>query len=501
MTKRNDKSQKILFYATLFIYLFLTFRIAYSLLTTSIYSDILRVLFILMSFTLIPLLFLISRKNFNLFEPVYLYVYFFALGYIFTTYYIINDVNLDVFHSLNYEITDSSTVIVMYILTIGISCFYIGYLLSDMLHKNKKFTFLNLNKVDPYTKHFKVIAFLYSITLLFRVYGYATGFLGSTAASSDVQLPNIPMISVFYFLSNNWYLFFAYFALLSFLSKKYLKIFLIVSLFEFSFTLLSGNRRDIVVMAMVYLAAYWYVNRVFPWKKIIIPAIIILFVFLPISTVYGYYLANNLHTNLSVGDTISYLSNGFAYFISSTDKKSILDFVIFPIVQSYNLLSNTCIAYTQFYMHHIEFGPIGIHSFLGSLLPSFLNPDKQAYARHFFNLYGQVALNYKVDYSNLTITFPTEMIMSYGISGVYIGMFVMGYFMNLFYKYLNAKNTPLFFRIFYIGNIAFFSYGLNGNWLGGDMMLTYRLLIYCVLFYALYKILLFKYRKVNIIPK
>jgi hypothetical protein len=248
-------------------------------------------------------------------------------------------------------------------------------------------------------------------------------------------------------------------------------------------------------MALSYLATYWYVNHIFPWKKIIIPTIFVLFVFLPVSTVYGYYLANNIGTSLSFVDTLSYLGDAVSYFFNSNNKSSLLDFVVFPIVQSFNLLWNTCVGYTQFYMQNIELGPIGIHSFLGQLLPTFLNPDKHEYSRQFLQMYGDVAYIKAREHSTLTITFATEMIISYGVIGLFIGQFIIGFMMNMFYKYMNNSNTPIFFQIYYISNIVFFSYGLNGNWLGGDMTLTYRLLTYFLIMYIGYRFLLILFNK------
>jgi hypothetical protein len=494
---KKDKSQKYLFYGSLLIYVFLVFKIIYGIYTITIYEDLFIALFVLTSVTFIPLLLLIARRNFNLFEPIYIYIHFFAIFYIYSTYYILNndDVAVKLFQSVKFEVSDPSTVTVIYLLAISIIFLYIGYILSNFLHRSKIFSFLDKNKMYLYEKYFNISIILYIVIVLFRFYGYGAGFLGSTANESGIDVSNIPMISLFYFLSNNWYIFFTYFCILSFSSSKYYKIFITVFLLEFLFSMMSGNRRYIIVMAFSYLAVYWYVNHMFPWKKIIIPSVFILFVFLPISTIYGYYLANNIGTSLTMIDSLGYLLDAGSYFFNTDDKSLMFNYIFFPIVQSFNLLSNVTIAYTEFYLNDLALGPIGIKSFLGQLVPTFLNPDKHDYSRQFLQLYGDNAYIKSREHSTLSISFATEMIISYGIIGIFIGHFIIGFLMNLFYKYLNNIHTPIFFQIFYISNLFFFSYGLNGNWLGGDMVLTYRLLVYFVVVYIFYKFLLLQFKK------
>jgi len=461
------------------------------LLIDTIYSEVYIALFILLTTITLPLVYLIARKNFNLFEPIYSYIYFFTLAFVYTTFYVLEDTG-SLFKSLNFDISDSTTPTVIYLISFSIICFYIGYMFSNILHKDKKFHYFNEVDIENFKSYIGIVSVLYLITILFRFYGYSNGFLGSTASETGIKPPNIPMISAFYFLSNNWYVFFTYFAVISFSSNKYFKIFMVVLALEFLFTMISGNRRFAITIILSYLASYWYIHRMFPWKKMLLPSVLILFVFLPISTVYGYFLANNIGVSVSFFDTVGYLYDSVFFLIESPNGKSIFDYVLFPIVQSFNLLWNTCVAYTQFYLNEIQIGAVGVKSFLGQLLPTILNPEKHTYSRQFLQMYGDYAYVVPREHSTLSINFLSEMIISYGVYGMFIGMFIIGFLMNFFYKIFNTKTTPPLFRIYFISNIVFFSYGLSGNWIGGDLILTYRLLIYFVILYAFYKILLIK---------
>jgi len=327
---------------------------------------------------------------------------------------------------------------------------------------------------------------LYIFSIIFRIYGYGEGFMGSTVGQSNITLPSIPFISFFMFISNIWFIYFGFYSLLSFSSKKYRKIFLLFLIIEIFFTVISGNRRDMLTILLIYLASMWYNKGVFPWKKVAKWGVVILVVFIPVTTIYGYSLAYNTGENPNINDILVLFKNSLNILFKSGIDFSLFHFIFFPFIQSYSGLPNVSIGFTEFYQKNLTFGAIGLTNFTKMILPTFLAPDKHYYAREFINLYGYHALTYHIIYSPLTILFPTEMLMSYGIISLFIGMFFLGFLMNSIYKIFNSYKSPLIYRVFYISSIPFFSYQLNASWLLGDLITPLRLIFYLILFRFFY---------------
>lgn len=440
-------------------------------------------LIILLFSIFVPLLLLIKRRNFDMFEPIYLFGYFFSLLYLFTSIYIYNYSSTTLFTSLRFDPLDDVNFYLILYLSFSIIMLYLGYYISSRIHKNRKTGRLNSTKLTSFNKYMFP---LYILSISFRIYGYVEGFMGSTVGQTNVTLPSIPFISILIFISNIWFIYFGFYSLLSFSSKKYMRLFLLFLIIEIFFVVISGNRRDILKILIIYLASMWYTKGVFPWKKLAKWGAVVLIVFLPITTIYGYLLSYNIGKNLNLNDILVILKNSSNILFKGGNDFSFFDLIFFPIIQSYNGLYNVSIAFTEFYQKNLMFGAIGLTNFTKMILPTFLAPDKHYYAREFINLYGHYAMTYTSNYSPLTILFPTEMLMSFGIISLFIGMFLLGFFMNSIYKIFNSHNSPLIYRTFYISSIPYFSYGLNSSWLLGDIITPLRLIFYLILFRFFY---------------
>ena len=104
-------------------------------------------------------------------------------------------------------------------------------------------------------------------------------------------------------------------------------------------------------------------------------------------------------------------------------------------------------------------------------------------------MFSEKALSYSVKYSNLTFTAQSGQMLSFGVYGVLIGMFFQGVISNLLFRKFNSVKTPFFLRIIYLGLLFKFTVNFNSSFLVSDLLFGFRLLIYAIIVYTLYKIL------------
>jgi hypothetical protein len=80
------------------------------------------------------------------------------------------------------------------------------------------------------------------------------------------------------------------------------------------------------------------------------------------------------------------------------------------------------------------------------------------------------------------------MIISFGFWGLFLGMFILGFIMFYIFKSLFYSNNIMFI-ILYLGLFPYFSFYLNGSFVGGDFIFALRVLIYVFLINVVYKFL------------
>jgi hypothetical protein len=219
-----------------------------------------------------------------------------------------------------------------------------------------------------------------------------------------------------------------------------------------------------------------------------------LFILFPIVTIFGYSLNN--YGAIKIDEFSILISDTFLFFSSLSITEILEKYIYFPILEL-NMFSTLSIAYTEFALKDIQWGLVGIEHLLSDLMPSFLF-DREFSPRYYYQIYADQALRYHVDYSFLTFTFQQEMILGFGLHAVLIGMFFQGILINLIFYKFNNYNSPVFFRIIYIGLFYRFSFGFNSGLLTSDMTTPLRVIIYACIFYAVIntlKIRKFKYEK------
>jgi len=435
----------------------------------------------------IPLFINIRKKNFFLFEPKNIIPLWFSGMYYISSIPIYSvKYPREFFRTLLFNPLDKDNITIFYILSLGILLFYIGYgLVSILLSKRRKINYsISLTEIIKYkTTIFRI--YLFSVS--FRVFGYLSGFMGSLSASNGANnnLPNIPFISVFFFIANSWVIYFFYYASISFSSKKNRNIFLFFLFFEFIFMLLSGHRRYLVVILFLYALAFYIVNNYLPigkTLKYVIPFLIFVF---PFITIYGYLLPTL--DNYGFISLLDLLSSTLSRLTSISFLDILNDYLLGPILESFNYFSNVGIAYTEFTQKGIAWGAVGPENLLNKLIPSFIYPSSFD-ERVYYQIFSETAMSYRVDYSNLTFTAQSEQMLSFGITGVLFGMFLQGVVSSFLFRIFNSVKTPFFLRLVYLGLLFKFSINFCSGLLVSDLVLAFRLLFYAIIVYFFYKI-------------
>jgi hypothetical protein len=443
-----------------------------------------------------PIYFFIIHKSFNPFAPIFTFVLFFFILYVATSALIYNSKDFYAFGGINYSILERRNTDYLYQLGLSILFFYFGYYISVIVFFKNNFHQVSFSdsKILLKKRHYKIVIILYIFSIFFRALGYYFGFMGSTIKNDD-NLPSVPFISLFFFLSNLWYLYIGFIMFYIFQNKiKYKYVFLIL-LLELVFIVLSGDRRMFLNLLFSTLLPFLFLGFKFPKKYVFVVISFFLLIYLPLTTAYGKVFANNPNLNLDFQTLVTVFQ--FSFENSDISVSASIKTSYNAILESFNGLYNYHIGYINYLDKDIRLGPIGIQNILVKLVPGLLNLDKNSFGRNIENAFGDHAFLYKVDYSYLNIYFPTEMIISYGFWGLFLGMFFLGFMMFYIFKSLfYSKN--LFFLVLYLGLYPYFSFYLNGSFVGGDFIFALRVLIYVFLVNIFLKFLYNGAKKKNI---
>jgi hypothetical protein len=255
--------------------------------------------------------------------------------------------------------------------------------------------------------------------------------------------------------------------------------------------LISGDRRNMLIFFVVYFFCFYLIKHTLPWKKIFTGFILTLLVIFPIITIYGYGL-NNVGT-VNFDEFYTLLANSTSLF-SSLSLTDIWNGFILDPIKELNQFVPLGISYTEYAAKDINWGLVGFENLLSNIFPSFMS-DRAFDARNYYQLFADQAMYRKVEYSPLTFTFQQEMILGFGLPALVIGMFVQGIAINFIFHKFNNINSPILFRIVYIGLFYRFSYGFNSGLLTSDMITPIRVLVYVSVIYLFYKFVF--YRKNN----
>lgn len=434
----------------------------------------------------LPLFINLRKKNFFLFDPKNIIALMFSAMYYFSSIpvYSAKDPR-SFFISILFDPLNQDNITVFYIMSLGIIFFYIGYdLVSIITSKTRSINYTIVPAEFISLKNKFLILYLFSIS--FRAYGYLSGFMGSLSATGSNNLPNIPFISVFFFISNFWVIYYFYFSAISFVSKKNKNIFLFFLLFELFFMLISGDRRNILILVFTYSLAFYLVNNYLPLRKIIRYSILFLIFVFPLLTVYGFLLSRI--DNFSISNLIEILKSSFTTLNNIAYLDIFNDYLLNPIIQSFNYFSNVGIAYTEFSQNGITWGAVGIENLLDKLIPSSIYSTSFD-ERIYYQLFSERALSYKVNYSHLTFTAQTEQMLSFGITGVLLGMFLQGVVCSYLFRIYNSITTPRILRLVYLGLLFKFTVNFCSGLLVADLVQGIRLFIYVIIAHLFYKLL------------
>jgi hypothetical protein len=438
----------------------------------------------------IPLLIKVKKKNFFLFDPSIIIPLWFGLMYYFTSIPLYSfDKPTNYFASVLFSPLNKDNVVVIYTLSFGILLFYLGYGLVNKIILNKGFKMNRSINVQSFLGFKKYFLVLYLFSILFRFYGYSTGFMGSLTNMNSVKLPSIPFISVLFFITNSWVVYFFFFSALSHSSKKNRNTFLIFLFLEVFFMLVSGDRRNLIILFFTYFVSFYMIHKYVPIIKIIKIGVPFVVVVLPIITVFGFLLPTidnfQLTTVLGLFEAVFHRLGGLT-FSEITD-----DFVINPLIQSFGYLSNVGIAYSQFTLQGIEWGAVGVENLLSKLIPSVIYPSSFN-ERVYYEMFASKAITYNVEYSFLTFTAQSEQMLSFGIVGVLGGMFLQGVIACTLFRMFNSINTPVILRIIFLGLLFRFTINFLSGLLVSDLVTGFRILFYACIFYVFYKMLISK---------
>lgn len=435
-----------------------------------------------------PLLLNIKKKDFFLFDPKNILPLWFSLMYYITSIPIYSVVNpSEFFSTLIFNPLNKDNLTVYYILSFGILLFYFGYNITNVILKQRNKINFGMN-VKNILKYKVVFLNFYLFSIFFRFIGYYMGFMGSLSAlNGNSNIPNVPFISIFYFVANSWIIYFFYFSCLSFYSKKNKNLFIILLCFELLFMLLGGNRRELIILLFLYFLAFYLVKSYLPIVKNLKYLIPLLIFVLPFITIYGYLLP--YLENYDISSLIGLVSQTFNKITSLDFYVMFLDFFLNPILESFNYFSNVGIAYTEFTQKGIYWGPVGLVNLANKLIPSFIYSTSFD-ERIYFQLFSEKAMSYRIEYSNLTFTAQTEQMLGFGIYGILVGMFLQGVTSSFLFRKFNSIKTPFFLRVVYLGLLYKFTINFNSGLLVSDLILAFRLLFYAFIIHVIYRMLI-----------
>ena len=424
-------------------------------------------LLLLTSTAFIPLIMKIrSKSNVEIFEPVYGYTFIFYMFYILGSIIVYNTSVFDTSRKPLNVYNENQICPILLSLSAGIALFHLGYFLNSNNRKNIKKTETSVS--NDIFKYNPIVFILYLISITFRIYGYSTGQLGSLAAITGASV-NIPFASIFYFISNIWFVYFAYYSACHFYYNKFSLFFYFALFFEIAIVLISGDRRYIVEVFLIAFGFYYDKTKYIPWKKVFIVMALFLFVFWPIVTLYGQLLEA---TN-DFGSAVNQFDLVFSLF-QNTSFTDLIDNIHNSTVSSLFFLSDCQTAYVYFDLAGISWGPVGLQNLLNNLVPSsFIS---RLDVRQYYDIFAVYSLGRSVDYSWLTFMSAPEAIISYGLFFMPLIFFVRGYFSSSIFKYLYTKNS--FSKVMYYALFFTLIYSFHCGLLTSELVTPLRVYIY-----------------------
>lgn len=464
-----ERNRRIFGRITLVLYVITSVILAWNLVYgASNVTSINLALLLLTNTTFIPLLIKIrSKDKFEIYEPIYGYIYIFFIIYLFSSVIAYNTSIID-FSRKTLNIYDSRQMCSIIIsLSVSILLFHLGYYLNSITGKRKiKIEKSIKNDIFNYNN---IILPLYFISIAFRIYGYSSGKLGSLVAISDSSI-NIPFATVFFFISNIWFVYFAYYSACHFLYKKYSTIFYFAILFETIIVLVSGDRRYIIEVFLIAFAFYYERNKYISWKKIGILFSIFVFIVWPIVTLYGFML-----------ETTNNFDSAFGQFGSVIDILQTLSFsdifdnyILSSIVNSMFFLPDCQTAYVFFDEAGVNWGPVGLLNLLNNLVPSsFIS---RIDVRQYYDIFAVYSLGRSVDYSWLTFMATSEAIICYGLYFMPVAFFIRGIVSSSIYKKLYYEGS--FSKVFYYSLFFSLIYSFHCGLLTSELVTPLRVYIY-----------------------
>ncbi len=430
--------------------------------------------------TLLPLMYKIKRPYFNLFEPIYIYSYLFFFFYVLSSVVVYNS-EQKLESSLVVNIYEYSTVIKLNLfLGISILLFYCGYF---FITRNVKFD-IHLFDVEPKVKADRILFCLYLFSILFRLYGYISGNLGSLAGLQDRGF-KFPGASICLFIANIWFVYFSYFTVRFFFGGEHKQMWFVFALFEFLIVVIGGDRRYIIEIALIIISVYYFKKKVLPWRKISVGVLAFLFIFVPITSIYGYYLDT---INGSLSESLNLLLIVLDSISNMSISEIIDEYVLFPLFSQSLFLMPVCqTAYEFFEQRNIHWGPVPLQVMANQVLPSFL--FERMDVREYINAFGFIAKTYVQEYSSMTFVVPQEIIVCYGLRIMPLLYVVYGLVVGWIYKSLVTGRG--FSKVLYIANLYCLGYCFHAGFFTTELTTPLRVLCY----YGIFKIIVKMYTR------
>lgn len=421
-----------------------------------------------------PLLYKIRRPYFNLFDPIYIYSYIFYFFYVLSSIVVYNsDNNWE--SSLVVNIYQYGTVITLNIfLGLSILMFYCGYF---YITRNIKFDIHLFDKI-PKLKGENFLLCLYFFSAIFRIYGYATGHMGSLTGAQERGF-NFPGMSILMFLSNIWFVYYSYFTIRCFFAGEHKQLWLFFTLVELLIVMVGGDRRYIVEIALIISSVYYFKKKMLPWTIILIGLFVFVFVFIPITSLYGYLLGT---TNGSLSESVGLMNTVIDRLISMSPTEVIQDYILYPLFsQSFFQIPVVQTAYEFYDQKGIHWGPIPLQFLANQVLPAFL--FERMDVRVYINAFGLVAKTYDQGYSSMTFFLPQEIIVCYGLKVLPFLYVLYGLLVGWIYKVLISGKG--FTKVLYIASIFCMCYCFHSGFFATELTTPLRVLIY----YGIYKLI------------
>lgn len=430
--------------------------------------------------TLLPLMYKIRRPFFNLFDPVYIYGFLFYFFYVFSSVVVYNS-DKEWESSLIVNIYEYNIVITLnYYLGVSIFLFYCAYF---FITRNIKFDIHLFDKEQKFSAD-KILFCLYLFSLAFRMYGYLTGHMGSLAGLQDRGF-KFPGVSILLFISNIWFVYYSYFTIRYFFAGEHKRMWIVFTILEFLFVLIGGDRRYIIEVALIVISVYYYKKKTLPWKKILIGVPLFFFVFVPITSVYGYLLET---TNGSLSESVGLMSAVFDMLSVMSPIDLIQDYVIFPLFSQSLFQIPTCqTAYQYFDLRGVHWGAVPFQHMANQVLPSFL--IERMDARVYINAFGFEAKRYVQEYSSMTFLVPQEIITCYGLR--FLPLFYVFYGLLIGWLYKVLVKGRGFTKVLYVASLFCLGYCFHFGFLTTELTTPLRVLCY----YGIYKFIMSIYHK------